>query len=160
MFVPVVYHLTTPGWCITQLAKLSTGIDYNSTITVRTPPAELTHSNAMILSSACSIEHCWTYSSSAVPKYLVCANNNTWPLLLLAADVRINSTHLAKLSTQPFSRSNSQLTQVFYKKLKNVSCEYDRLNGWNSILHAAWYIRHVRWTCLFYISFIIWFLWT
>ena len=39
----------------------------------------------------------------------------------------------------------------FYKKLKNVSCEYDRLNGWNSTLQAAWYIRHVR---------IMWFLWT
>ena len=47
----------------------------------------------------------------------------------------------------------------FYKMLKNVSreydrlnsCEYDRLNGWNSTLQAAWYIRHVR---------IIWFLWT
>ena len=38
-----------------------------------------------------------------------------------------------------------------YKKLKNVSCEYDRVNGWNSTLQAAWYIRHV---C------IIWFLWT
>ena len=36
-------------------------------------------------------------------------------------------------------------------KLKNVSCEYDRGNGWNSTLQAAWYIRHV---C------IIWFLWT
>ena len=49
----------------------------------------------------------------------------------------------------------------FYRKLKvkNVSCEYDRLNGWNSTLQAAWYIRHVRWTCLSYISFIIWFLW-
>ena len=42
-------------------------------------------------------------------------------------------------------------TSVFYKKLKNVSCEYDRLNGWNSTLQAAWYTRHVR---------IIWFLWT
>ena len=31
----------------------------------------------------------------------------------------------------------------FYKKMKNVSCEYDRLNGWNSTLQAAWYIRHV-----------------
>ena len=38
-----------------------------------------------------------------------------------------------------------------YKKLKNVSCECDRLNGWNSTLQAAWYIRRVR---------IIWFLWT
>ena len=26
---------------------------------------------------------------------------------------------------------------------KNVSCEYDRVNGWNSTLQAAWYIRHV-----------------
>ena len=40
---------------------------------------------------------------------------------------------------------------VFYEKLKNVSCEYNRLNGWNSTLQAAWYIRCVR---------IIWFLWT
>ena len=40
---------------------------------------------------------------------------------------------------------------TFYKKLKNVSCEYNRLNGWNSTLQAAWYIRRVR---------IIWFLWT
>ena len=41
--------------------------------------------------------------------------------------------------------------EVFNKKLKNVSCEYNRLNGWNSTLQAAWYIRSVR---------IIWFLWT
>ena len=41
---------------------------------------------------------------------------------------------------------------IFYKKLENVSCEYDRVNSWNSTLHAAWYIRHVR--------IIIWFLWT
>ena len=40
---------------------------------------------------------------------------------------------------------------TFYKKLKNFSCEYNRLNGWNSTLQAAWYIRRVR---------IIWFLWT
>ena len=42
------------------------------------------------------------------------------------------------------------------KKQINVSCEYDRLNGWNSTLQAAWYIRHVRWACLFYASFLIW----
>ena len=40
---------------------------------------------------------------------------------------------------------------IFYQKLENISCEYDRLNGWNSTLQAAWYIRHVR---------IRWFLWT
>ena len=43
---------------------------------------------------------------------------------------------------------NPQPTQpqinVFYKKLKNVSCEYDRENGWNSTLQAAWYIRHLH----------------
>ena len=53
-----------------------------------------------------------------------------------------------------------ELSYRLYKKLKNVSCEYDRLNGWNSTLQGAWYIRHVRWTWLFYISLIIWFLWT
>ena len=36
-------------------------------------------------------------------------------------------------------------TDTINKKLKNVSCEYDRLlNGWNSTLKAAWYIRHVE----------------
>jgi len=33
--------------------------------------------------------------------------------------------------------------------MKNLSCECDRLNSWDSALQAAWYIRHVRWTCLF-----------
>ena len=35
---------------------------------------------------------------------------------------------------------------AFYIKLKNVSCEYDRLNGSNfatQTLQPAWYIRHV-----------------
>ena len=44
--------------------------------------------------------------------------------------------------------------------MKNVSCEYDRLNGWNSTLQASWYIRHVRWVYSFYSSFRIWCLWT
>ena len=35
----------------------------------------------------------------------------------------------------------------FCKKLKNVSCEYNRVNGWNSTLQAAWYIRRVRIIC-------------
>ena len=38
---------------------------------------------------------------------------------------------------------------IFYKKVKNVSCEFNCLNGRNSTLQAAWYIIHVR---------IIWFL--
>ena len=33
---------------------------------------------------------------------------------------------------------------LFFFKLKNVSCGYDRLNGWNSTLQAAWYIRRIR----------------
>ena len=33
---------------------------------------------------------------------------------------------------------------LFYKKLKNVSCEYDRVNGWNSTLQAACYIRYLH----------------
>ena len=49
---------------------------------------------------------------------------------------------------------------IFYKKVKTVSCEFNCLNGRNSTLQAAWYIRHVRRTRFFYISFIIWFLWT
>ena len=32
----------------------------------------------------------------------------------------------------------------FYESWKtSACCEYDRLNGWNSTLQAAWYIRHV-----------------
>ena len=53
-----------------------------------------------------------------------------------------------KVEFQPFTRSYSQLTFFnFYSlllKLKNVSCEYDRVNGWNSTLQAAWYIKYVR----------------
>ena len=45
------------------------------------------------------------------------------------------------------SRRSYVRPYAFYKKLKNVSCEYDQLNGYNSTLQAAWYIRHVRWTC-------------
>ena len=43
-----------------------------------------------------------------------------------------------------------------------INWVHDRLNGWNSTLQAVWYIIHVRWTCLFYVSFIIpaRFLWT
>ena len=31
----------------------------------------------------------------------------------------------------------SKYSGVFYKKLKNVSCEYDHVNGWNSTLQAG-----------------------
>ena len=32
---------------------------------------------------------------------------------------------------------DSFMKSFLYKKLKNVSCEYDRLNGWNSTLHRG-----------------------
>ena len=50
-----------------------------------------------------------------------------------------------------FAHTGNWYGRYFVKKLKNVSCEYNRLNGWNSTLQAAWYIRRVR---------IIWFLLT
>ena len=39
--------------------------------------------------------------------------------------------------------------------MKNVSCEYNRLNGWNSTLQAAWYIRHVRIFWRFYFGHLL-----
>ena len=49
-----------------------------------------------------------------------------------------------------YNFTKSCVFQLFMKKLINVSGEYNRLNGWNSTLQAAWYIRRVR---------IIWCLW-
>ena len=37
-------------------------------------------------------------------------------------------------------RKGQWWSPFLHKKLKNVSCEYDRLNGWNSTLQAAWHI--------------------
>ena len=60
-----------------------------------------------------------------------------------------------KVEFQPFTRLYSQLT--FFNFLKKVEKSWKTLavsitvNGWNSTLQAAWYIRRVR---------IIWFLWT
>ena len=65
-----------------------------------------------------------------------------------------HAAHTRKRKCRVQSRANPSSvswTDQLNKKLKNVSCEYDRLNGWNSTLQAVWYIRHVR---------IIWFLWT
>ena len=69
-----------------------------------------------------------------------------------------NLQHSARVNGGIFrSRSDNIRVDVspkmsnFIKSWKNVSCEYDRVNGWNSTLQAAWYITHVR---------IIWFLWT
>ena len=44
----------------------------------------------------------------------------------------------------------------FHKKLKNVSCGYDRLNGWDSTLQAAWYIIHVRIICFLWTKPTVW----
>ena len=48
-------------------------------------------------------------------------------------------------------RTHSWRFSTFFKSWKNFSCEYDRLNGWNSTLQAVWYITHVG---------IVWFSWT
>ena len=62
-----------------------------------------------------------------------------------------------KVDFQPFKQvvliaddfQISSFSTYFF--IKYVSCEYNRLNGWNSNLQATWYIRRVR---------IIWFSWT
>ena len=67
-------------------------------------------------------------------------------------------TQLVKLS---FNHPSVVLTADvfhFFEKLKNVSYEYNRLNGWNSTLQAAWYIRHVRIIWLLWIKPTIWLL--
>ena len=45
----------------------------------------------------------------------------------------------SKLPKKPIS-----VSFFFYKKLKNVSCEYYHVNGWNSTLQAAWYNRYLH----------------
>ena len=112
----------------------------------------------------------WLVSSSPILWFGSTTNPGTIPpRVTKGVDFFFVPGSFVYLRTRRMSKSSAQhviyihiyiLTKSFYKKLKNVSCEYDRLNGWNSNLQAAWYIRHVRWTCLFYISFIIWFLWT
>ena len=44
---------------------------------------------------------------------------------------------LEKNGVEMFRSCRKSRMYVFYKKSKNVSCEYDRLNGWNSTLQAA-----------------------
>ena len=77
----------------------------------------------------------------------------TWPL----SSPELTCLRCSSLGVPNVSRAKIRRSiEAFYKKLKNVSCEYDRVNGWHSTLQAAWYIRHVRWACLFCISFIMW----
>ena len=64
----------------------------------------------------------------------------------------VHTYNVVNIASSVLTQGGRILSKFFFnKKLKNVSCEYDRVNGWNSTLQAAWYIRHVR---------IIWFLWT
>ena len=108
---------------MTQLAKLSTSIDYYITVLLCNHyPFGRTH----------SLRISFNLFYTRVKKR---------KMLLIAVWVRFCN----KLKS---FRCNKIF---FYKKLKNVSCEDNRLNGWNSTLQAAWYIIHVR---------IIWFLWS
>ena len=52
---------------------------------------------------------------------------------------------------------NVSCEDIFFK-LKNVSCEYNRLNGWNSTLQAVWYIRRIRIICFLWTKPTIWLL--
>ena len=55
-----------------------------------------------------------------------------------------NQVFQKMVDTPCAKRRTSSLIIFLNKKLKNVSCEYDRVNGWNSTLQAAWYIRHLH----------------
>ena len=66
-------------------------------------------------------------------------------------------------SYSDLSRMNLLVTTLLVSQLYVYTFEkrplWVRPNEWLQINFAtAWYIRHVRWACLFYISFIIWFL--
>ena len=41
-----------------------------------------------------------------------------------------------------FCHPTTSIRILFYKKLKNVSCEYDRLNGWNYQVNFASCVVH------------------
>ena len=94
-----------------------------------------------ICSNTCGIEHQHPYRRFNSPTPYDYKWNITQACAMSVSDVSpslqswVSTTH----------RSYSQLTfLIFYKKLKNVSCEYDRVNGWNSTLQAAWYIRYLH----------------
>ena len=72
-------------------------------------------------------------------------------MLPVITGTRYRTSLLCKHSTVMMREMAPGANVFFCKKLKNISCEYDGLNGWNSTLQPAWYMRHVR---------IIWFLWT
>ena len=67
--------------------------------------------------------------------------------LVYALTRYVCTSHWYEYSVMPLALEYCILRST---KLKNVSCENDLLNGWNSTFQAAWYIRHVRWACLLY----------
>ena len=62
---------------------------------------------------------------------------------MLRVITRIAVTDIS--GTQPLSIYNPTLKKMILQiNEKNVSCEYDRLNGWNSAVQAARYIHQAR----------------
>ena len=119
-------------WCTTQLAKLS-----------------FNHSNGRT--------HSWRFSTFCKKwNNVSCEYDrvNGWKNMF-TADV------LQYFYELILYRSYSQLTftiqtvvlkiYIFWGSWKTSAVSTTSLNGWNSTLQAAWYIRHVR---------VIWFLWT
>ena len=71
-----------------------------------------------------------------------------FPLVFIPGNYFFSFWDPQKIWVSTLNSSNSQLKslelfykiqcwRVFYKKLKNISCEYDRLNGWDSTFQAA-----------------------
>ena len=124
--------------------------------------------HAPVLHDASQIDYCRYWSRASIPPITSITRGNGFlvkpcrrfssqkPYYKWNTPYRI-STSNERVSCEFFRVNgwNSTL-QAAWKKLQNVSCEcgavneYDRLNGWNSTLNVAWYARHVRWTCIFY----------
>ena len=76
-------------------------------------------------------------SATMLPSKWICQPHNT------------NERPILSTTNLGLSLTGSRSLIIFLcKEMKNVSCEYDRLNGWNSTLQAAWQIRHARCCCL------------
>ena len=89
----------------------------------------------------------WIFFSSKAVKFPKLSCN--WPKAMQ------KSWPLGQVFVKANTRRLQHFTVWFYKKIINVSCESIRLNSWNSNRQTAWRICHVRWACLFYISFTI-----
>ena len=106
------------------------------------------------------------YRVSATPVYtLLTPTDRAWCHWHLACYLlSVSSVHVLYATTHcccsiPSKKSRIFLdTHIFYKKLRNVSCEYHRWNGWNSTLQSTWYIRHVRTICFLWTKPTVWLL--